>query len=228
MEGKVVVITGAKGGLGNTVTETFLNAGATVVGVSRSIKQSDFPHPRFIALSGELSNGDAARSLAEQVVQRCGRLDALVHLVGGFAAKSVAETDDTTWERMFDINAKSAFYMTKAVIPAMRAAGGGRIIAIGTRAALEPTANLGAYAASKAALIALIRTLALENKDAGITANAVVPVTIDTPANRAADPKADPSRWISPRTLAGLILWLAGPEGGQVSGAVIPVYGRDV
>jgi NAD(P)-dependent dehydrogenase (short-subunit alcohol dehydrogenase family) len=95
LDGKVTLITGAKGGLGSFVTNAFLDAGAKVVGVSRSIQASDFPHPEFCAMAADLSNGDAARELAEEVVDRFGRIDALVHVMGGFAGgKSVAETDD--------------------------------------------------------------------------------------------------------------------------------------
>jgi NAD(P)-dependent dehydrogenase (short-subunit alcohol dehydrogenase family) len=229
MEGKVVLITGAKGGLGNYVTKSFLTAGAMVAGVSRSIKQSDFPHANFTAIAGELTSSNSASAIAGATLQKFGRIDGLVHLVGGFGGvKSVADTDDATFETMSDLNFRSAFFIAKAVLPAMRKAGSGRIIAIGSRAALEPAPGIGPYAASKAALVSLIRTIAAENKDAGITANVLLPGTIDTPANRAADPKADTSKWINPEKLAGLILWLVGDGASQVSGAVIPVYGRDI
>ena len=229
MQGKVVLVTGAKGGLGNYVTQAFLGAGAVVAGVSRSIKQSDFPHPNFTAVAGELTNSDSAGAVAGAALQKHGHIDALVHLVGGFGGvKPVPETDDATFEKMTDLNFRSAFYIAKAVLPAMRKAGSGRVVAIGSRAALESAAGIGAYAASKAALISLIRTIASENKDLGITANVLLPGTIDTPANRSADPSADTSKWINPEKLAGLILWLAGDGASQVSGAVIPVYGRDI
>ena len=105
LEGKVTLVTGAKGGLGSFVTEAFLAAGAKVVGVSRSIQASDFSHPEFTAMAAELSSGEAARKLAEEVVARFGRIDALVHVMGGFAGgKSVAETDDATFEKMLDLN----------------------------------------------------------------------------------------------------------------------------
>src|SRR6202030_28805 len=121
----------------------------------------------------------------ETVVARFGRVDILIHLVGGFAGgQTVDAMDDSTWQRMFDANLNSAFYILRAVIPEMRKAGGGRIVAIGSRAAEEPGAGVGAYSASKAALVSLIKTVALENNDAGITANVILPGTMDTPANR--------------------------------------------
>jgi NAD(P)-dependent dehydrogenase (short-subunit alcohol dehydrogenase family) len=129
---------------------------------------------------------------------------------------------------MLEMNLRSAFYIARAVLPHMRAAGSGRILAIGSRAAVEPGAGAGAYSASKAALVSLIRTLAVENKDRCISANVILPGTMDTPANRAADPKADFSRWVQPSQVAGMLLHLASDAAAQVSGAVIPVYGRDI
>jgi NAD(P)-dependent dehydrogenase (short-subunit alcohol dehydrogenase family) len=107
----------------------------------------------------------------------------------------------------------------------MRHAKTGRIIAIGSRAAVDPGPTIAGYNASKAALVSLIRTVALENKDVGITANVILPGTMDTPANRASDPKADFSKWVQPASIASLIVWLAGDQAKDLTGAVIPVYG---
>ncbi len=228
LDNKVVLITGAKGGLGSNVTQAFLDAGATVVGVSRSIAASDFPYPGFIAMPAELSSGDAARELADKVVAGHQRIDALIHLVGGFAGgKSVADTDDATVDRMFDLNFKSALYIIRAVLPHMREQKSGRILAVGSRAAVEPAPAAGVYAASKAALVSLVRTVARENSDLCISANIVLPGTMDTPANRAADPSADFSKWVQPSQVAGILLHLASDQASQVNGAVIPVYGKD-
>ena len=165
----------------------------------------------------------------DQVVARFGRLDVLAHTVGGFAGgQSVADTDDATFQRMFDLNLNSVFHILRAAIPPLRQASQGRIIAIGSRAALEPGPGVGAYSASKAAMVSLVKTVALENKDAGLTANVILPGTMDTPANRKAMPNADFSKWVRPATVAGLITWLAGDAGKDVNGAVIPVYGSDV
>ena len=110
----------------------------------------------------------------------------------------------------------------------MRKTGNGRIVAIGSRAAMEPGAGVGAYSASKAAMVSLIRTVALENKDVGITANVILPGTMDTPANRKAMPKSDFSKWVRPAAVASLITWLVSDAGKDVNGAVIPVYGSEV
>lgn len=229
LEGKVALITGASGGLGAPVTRAFVEAGANVIGVSRSIQTLDFPHPAFTAMPAELTSSEAARSVADAVASRFGRIDVLAHLVGGFAGgEPVEETSDATLEQMLELNLKSAFFMIRAVLPHMRRQGGGRILAIGSRAAVEPASRIGAYAASKAALVALIRTVAKENKDRGITANILLPATMDTPANRAAEPGADFTRWVQPAQVAALLVHLASEAASQITGAVIPVYGRQL
>jgi NAD(P)-dependent dehydrogenase (short-subunit alcohol dehydrogenase family) len=225
---KVVLITGAKGGLGTFVTNVFLEAGARVFGVSRSIADSDFPYEGFTAMPAELSSSGSARDLVDAVVARSGRIDGLVHLVGGFAGgQPVAETEDATLERMLDLNLRSAFHLVRAVLPQMRGQGSGRILAIGSKAAVEPTAMAGAYAASKAALVSLIRTVARENSDRRIAANVVLPGTMDTPANRAAEPGADFSKWVHPCQVAKLLVYLASDSASSTNGAVIPAYGGE-
>ena len=227
MTAKVALVTGADGGLGAHVTKALLDAGFTVVGVSPKIRQNSFDHPQFIAQPATLNSLEAAKKATEAVIARFGKIDILAHLVGGFAGgQSVADTDDATFQRMFDMNVNSAFHTLRAVIPQMRKAGSGRIIAIGSRAAESPGATVGAYSASKAALVSLIRTAAIENKDAGISANVILPGTMDTPANRAAMPGADISQWVQPTSVASLVVWLASEGGKDVTGAAIPAYGR--
>ena len=229
MKGKIALVTGANGALGSHVTKALLDAGVAVVGVSRKIQQSEFDSTSFTALPAEISTAAGAKSMVDSVVARFGRLDVVVHTVGGFAGgQSIAETDDATFQRMLDVNLNSTFYLLRAVLSTMRKTGNGRIIAIGSRAALEPGPRVGAYSASKAAMVSLIKTVALENKDVGITANVILPATIDTPANRTAMPNADYSKWVQPASIAALIVWLASDIGRDVNGAAIPVYGSDV
>jgi NAD(P)-dependent dehydrogenase (short-subunit alcohol dehydrogenase family) len=226
MTGKIVLVTGANGGLGTHVTRAFLDAGARVIGTSRKIQQSDFASPNFTAIAAEISSREAAAKLVGQVVTQFEKIDVLAHTVGGFAGgQSVAETDDATFRQMFDLNLNATFHILRAVIPVMRKVGSGRIIAVGSRAALEPGAGMGAYSASKAAMVSLMRTVALENQDVGITANVVLPGTMDTPGNRKAMPNADFSKWVEPAAVASLIAWLAGDAGKDISGAAIPIYG---
>jgi NAD(P)-dependent dehydrogenase (short-subunit alcohol dehydrogenase family) len=179
-------------------------------------------------MPAEISAAESAKNLVAQVVARFGRIDVLTHTVGAFAGgQSIAETDDATFKKMLDLNFNSAFYLLRAAVPAIRKTGNGRIIAIGSRAAVDPGPGVGAYSASKAALVSLIRTVAAENKDAGVTANVILPGTIDTPTNRKAIPNADISKWVQPANIASLIVWLASDAGAGVNGSVIPVYGKD-
>jgi NAD(P)-dependent dehydrogenase (short-subunit alcohol dehydrogenase family) len=227
MPARTAFVTGASGGLGTHVTQAMLDAGFAVIGLAPRIQQSDVDHPNFTAFPAAVDSLDAAKKAVERVITQFGKIDLLAHLVGGFSGgKTIAETDDATFQRMFDINLNSAFHILRAVLPHMRKAGSGRIVAIGSRAAEAPGAGVGAYSASKAALVSLVRTVALENKDAGITANVILPGTIDTPANRKAMPGADTTTWVQPASIASLILWLAGDAGKDVTGAAIPLYGR--
>src|SRR5258708_32355065 len=176
MNNNVVLITGAKGGLGSFVTRRFLATGATVVGTSRSISQADFPEANFVALPVDFTKAGAVRAAVESIVSRFCRLDVLVHAVGGFAGgQTVAETDDATWERMRDLNLTSAFYVLRAAIPHLRKSGNGRIVAIGGLTAVEPHPQLGADITFKSSLAMLLLPVALENKNAGLTANVVLP-----------------------------------------------------
>jgi NAD(P)-dependent dehydrogenase (short-subunit alcohol dehydrogenase family) len=227
MTGKIALVTGANGGLGTHVTKALLDAGFAVVGLARKIQASDFDHPHFTALPASLDSLDAAKKAVETVIAHFGKIDVLAHTVGGFAGGSaVAETDDATFQRMLDANFYSSIHILRAVIPYMRKAGSGRIVAIGSRASEDPGPGVGAYSASKAALVSLIKTVARENKDAGITANVILPGTIDTAANRKDMPGADTSQWVQPASIASLTVWLAGDAGKDVTGAAIPVYGK--
>ncbi|HEY2842443.1 MAG TPA: SDR family NAD(P)-dependent oxidoreductase [Bryobacteraceae bacterium] len=229
LENKIALITGANGGLGMAVTSAFLAAGARVAGVSPNIKDSDFGHANFDAFPGEISSGQAARAVCSAVLAKFGRIDVLVHLVGAFTGgQPVSETEDATLQKMLDTNLIAAFYMIRAALPDMRARGSGCILAIGSRTAVEPAPMVGAYSASKAALVSLVRTVALENKDRGISANVVLPGTMDTPANRAAMPNADASKWVQPGQVASLLVHLASDQAAQITGAVIPVLGAEL
>jgi len=226
LEGKVVLVTGATGGLGTAVTQAFLDSGASVAAVSRSTPAPTGGRKNLFGIAADLTVPGEAPHAVEAAVARFGRVDVLAHLAGGFdGGTPVGQTDDPVWTRMFDLNVHAAFYVLRAVLPGMLEAGRGRILAIGSRTALEPAATLSAYGASKAALVALIRTVALEVKQKGITANVVLPSVIDTPANRAADPSADFGKWVKPESIARLLVWLAA-AGDDVNGAVIPIYGR--
>lgn len=228
MSDRTIFITGAKGGLGSHITNYFLRTGATVVGASRTITQSDFAAPNFIPLPVDFTAPAAVRDAVASVISRFGRLDVLIHVMGGFAGgKSVSDTDDTTWNQMRDANLTSAFYVLRAAIPHLRKSTHGRIIAIGSLTASQPHAHLGPYVVFKSALATLIQTVALENKDAGLTANAVLPGTMDTPANRKSMPNSDFSKWLQPADVARLVSWLASEDSAHVTGALIPIDGAN-
>jgi len=220
----VVLITGATGGLGTAVVQTFLQSGASAVfGAALSWQGEQIPEGRFHPIEADLATSAGCAA----VVERTGTVDALVHCVGGFAGgQPVAETEDQTWDLMMNLNLRAAFCMCRAVLPGMLKAGFGRIVAVGSRTGIEPAAGLSAYGVSKAGLVALIRTIAVEVKGTGVTANVVMPSVIDTAANRAAMSKADSRKWVRPESIAGVLLWLASKDAADVNGAVIPVYGN--
>ena len=214
---RIVVITGATGGLGTSVVEAFRKEGDEVVPVSRSGGE----------FRADLSRAEDAAALVRAVMGRFGRIDVLVHTTGGFAAGgTVAETGIDVWQRMMDINFHAALNTIRAVLPPMIEANKGRIVAVGSRAGVQLSAGLGAYSVSKAALNALVQTVALEVKDQGITANVVLPSTIDTPANRSWGSSEQAAQWVTPASIAGAIVWLASHAAADVNGALIPVFGR--
>ncbi len=226
MTQKVIVIFGANGGLGKAVTSAFLATGAIVVGVSRDIAQSEFAAANFQARPADLSSQEAARTLLDGVVAEHGRLDAVVNLVGAFEMGKPVEVADA-WEKMLTPNFRVALWVFSAALVHMKRQGAGRLIAIGSKTAVEPAALMGPYNVSKAALVSLVRTIAREVKDSGITANAVLPGTMDTPANRAAMPAVDPTRWVQTGAVAELLVYLASDAAAAMNGAVIPLLGAD-
>lgn len=223
---QTVVVTGATGGLGTSVADLFLSAGAIVVGVTSKMRETPLK-PNYVQVAADLTSTKSVDNMLAAALEPTGKIDALVHTVGGFAGGTpVHETDEATWDRMMNLNLKAAFLVTRAVLRPMIAASYGRIVAVGARPGVAPVAGLGAYGASKAGLHTLIQTIALEGKEYGVTANVVMPSIIDTPANREAMPDADLSKWAAPESIAQQILWLCSEEAADVSGALLPVYGR--
>jgi NAD(P)-dependent dehydrogenase (short-subunit alcohol dehydrogenase family) len=224
MKDKVVFITGSNGGLGSSVTHAFLERGARVIGASRKISATDFPFPNFEPLVLNFENLEEIRRGVTKIIEHYGRLDILVHVLGGFAGgQSVADTSDATWEQMHSLNLTAAFRVFRETIPHLRKSTAGRLIAIGSLSAAQPHANLGAYVTSKAALSSLVQTVALENADAGLTANLILPDTMDTPANRKSMPGADFSKWVKTRDVAELVLSLAEDQAKHLTGLAIPI-----
>lgn len=222
--GKVVLITGASGGLGAAVTQAFLAHGASVAAVA-----SKWPNPPagVTALAADLSGEAGCASVVSATIERFGHVDALMHLVGGFAGgSSIEATPLDEYDKMMSVNFRTALNMLRAVLPAMKARGQGTIAMIGSKAAVEHPKGLGAYNASKAAMVALVRTAAAECKQSGVTVNAVLPSTISTPAMRAEATEEEAAKWVTPESIADLLVWLCGRAGRDVTGALLPVYGR--
>jgi len=218
-----ILITGASGGLGGAVVEAFHRTGATVYGATLAWKNQPHSNPKFIPLEADLLQA----AECDRVAKAASPVDALVHLVGGIAGgQSVAETSDATWNQMLDLNLRSAYSMFRAVLPEMIKSGRGRILTVGSRAVEQPFANYAAYTVSKAALVTLVKSVAVEVKDSGITANVVLPSVIDTPANRVAMATGDPSKRVTPESIAGLLVWLASDAARDINGASIPIYGK--
>jgi NAD(P)-dependent dehydrogenase (short-subunit alcohol dehydrogenase family) len=222
---RVVLVTGASGGLGAPLVADLLAHGFIVAGAARSLKTLP-KRDGFFPIEADLLRPEGPREAVERTLAATGRIDALVHALGGFAGgENVEKTDDATWQRMMDLNLGAAFRVFREVLPQFRQRGHGRLVAIGSRAAVEPQPTLSAYSVSKAGLVALVRTIALEVAGTDVTANVVLPSTIDTPSNRASDPRADTSGWVTPTSIASLVRWLISDDAKDVNGAVVPIYG---
>jgi NAD(P)-dependent dehydrogenase (short-subunit alcohol dehydrogenase family) len=225
MDGKVIVVTGASGALGKVVAEAALARGARVAGVDHAASQLPATDNRIELGGVDLSDASSAKKSIDAAVAHFGRLDALVNIAGGFAFETVADGDPQTWQRMYALNVLTALNASRSAIPHLVASGAGRIVNVGAMGALQAGSGMGAYAASKAGVHRLTEALAAEWKGR-ITVNAVLPSTIDTPANRASMPRADFAKWVTPQELADVILFLASDAASAVTGALLPVSGR--
>jgi NAD(P)-dependent dehydrogenase (short-subunit alcohol dehydrogenase family) len=223
------IVTGGTGGLGAAVTRRFLAASwRTVVPWydERELQRLD-DHPLLTMIRADLFDpAAAAECAAAGAADPAAPLTAVVNLVGGFAVgKRIHETPVETFEQQLRLNVLSAYLACQAALPHLIAAGGGSIVCVSSRAALRPFPGAAGYVTSKAAVLGLVDALAVEYRDDGVRANAVLPSVIDTPANRASMPDADHGRWVKPEQIAEVIFGLCtGPD--VVSGAHIPVYGR--
>lgn len=224
------IVTGGTGGLGAAVVTRLLDDGWRVV--VPWVVEAELE--RVQERSGlELIQADLFDpSAVAEVVGRAAEdgtppLRGLVNLVGGFAAGGrVHETAIEEFEKQFRLNLRATYLMTQAALPRMLEDGGGSIVCVGTRAAVQPFKGAAGYISSKAAVIAFSEAVAVEYRDDGIRCNAILPSVIDTPGNRASMPDADHERWVKPPAIAGVISDLLSDDSSPVSGAAIPVYGR--
>jgi 3-oxoacyl-[acyl-carrier protein] reductase len=202
-----------------------LARGARVAGVDHAPVQIAATENRIDIGGVDLTDATQARKAIDTVASHFGGIHALINIAGGFAFEAIAEGDPKTWQRMYALNVLTSLNASRSAIPYLTASRTGRIVNVGAMGALQATAGMGAYAASKAGVHRLTEALAAEWKGS-ITVNAVLPSTIDTPANRASMPKADFEKWVSPEELANVILFLASDAASAVTGALLPVSGR--
>ncbi|WP_428574483.1 SDR family NAD(P)-dependent oxidoreductase [Ramlibacter sp.] len=224
----VVLVTGAAGQLGRAVATRLRDDGARLLLVDRATGPlASFAGEGVEAIEADLLQVEQVRAAVERGVARFGRIDAVCHIAGGFRmGPAVHETTARDWEFLMDLNARSLVHVANAVVPGMISRGRGAIVTVGAAAALRGGANMGAYAASKSAVIRLTESMSAELREHGINVNCVLPSIIDTPDNRSAMPQADPSRWVAPEKLASVIAFLLSDDASAVHGASIPVTGR--
>lgn len=224
------LVTGGTGGLGAAVTARLLDDGWRVVVPWVAERELERVERRdgLELVQADLFESDAVETA---VLQAAGRADAplraVVNLVGGFAAGArVAETPIEQFEAQLRLNLRPTYLVTQAALPHLVAAGGGAVVCVGTRAALQPFPGAAGYVTAKAGVIAFAQAVAVEYRDEGVRCNALLPSVIDTPANRAAMPSADFTKWVEPAQIAATIAFLCSDDGAATSGAAIPVYGR--
>lgn len=232
-EGKVVLVAGGTGGLGRAVSLAFLEEGAQVVATYR--KQEEFDALKYAAGANstrleahhiDVTDAAAVRQLLEKIHVQPTRLEALVNTVGGYAGGvKLWEMETKTFDQMLTLNLRSGYVLARAAVPVMLKQGQGAIVNVAAKAALDHGAGAAAYAASKAAAVAMMDSLAADLQGCGVRVNTVLPSIIDTPANRQAMPKADFSHWPKPEDIARVILFLCSEEARVIHGAAIPVYG---
>ncbi len=232
--GQVVIVTGAAGNLGQAVGRAFLTAGANLAltdhaegRLGRIFADIAGSPDHFLADSVDATDTDAVEAMIAETLDRLGRVDVLVNTVGGFhGGTAVHETSLETWDLMLNLNARSVFIASRAVIPHMLQQGSGKIVSVAAQSGLKGGMKNAAYSASKSAVIRLTESMAAELKGSGITVNCILPHIIDTPQNSQAMPLADHRRWVKPEALADVILFLASDAAREVHGAAVPVYGK--
>jgi len=230
---RVVLIAGASGALGSAVACEFAQTQARLVLAGRSeqklesvVGETGLPAERVFAVVADVTQVDGVSALLEDAAARFGRIDVLLNTVGGWGGgTSLGETSIEQWEGMMSLNLRSAFLLSRAVLPGMLENGWGRIVHVSSKTAVEPRANQAGYAVAKMGVITLTETIAAEVKGSGVTANVILPSIIDTSANRDAMPKADPRKWVEPARIAATMHFLCSDAAASINGARVPIYG---
>ena len=232
--GKVVLVAGGTGGLGHAVSLAFLAEGAKVIVTYRESRGIEELKSEAVGMPGvlegvqaDVTDEAAITKLIDEIVTKHGHLDALVNAVGGYAGGvKMWETESKVFDRMLNLNLRSGYVLARAAVPVMLKQGSGAIVNVAAKAAIDHGAGASAYAASKAAAVALMDSLAADVKGTGVRVNSVLPSIIDTAVNREAMPDANFAVWPKPEEIAHVILFLASDQAQVIQGAAIPVYGR--
>ena len=226
---RTVLVTGAAGNLGAAVAAEFSQRCANQVDMDlkgEALAKAYGTWAQTVAAPVDLLEQAQVDTAVERVVARFGRIDVLVNLAGGFRmGEPVHAMAESTWNFMLDLNVRSLLHAVPAVVPHMLAGGGGKIVNVGAFAAQRGAAQMGAYIASKSAVIRLTESMAAALREQNVNVNCVLPTIIDTPQNRAAMPNADPAKWVAPGDLAKVIAFLASDAARAVHGAALPVSG---
>lgn len=229
---RTILVTGASGHLGRAVVQHFADRGAQLALLDLAASDwsladpKGLPAERWLALPADLLNREQTAQAVDKVLQRFGRIDALINLAGGFAmGEPVHATSDETWDLLFNLNTRTLLNAVRATVPHLLAQRSGKIVNIGAASAQQGLGQMGAYCASKSAVIRITESMAAELREQGINVNCVLPTILDTPANRAAMPEADPTRWVAPADLAAVIAFLASDAARAIHGAALPVRG---
>jgi NAD(P)-dependent dehydrogenase (short-subunit alcohol dehydrogenase family) len=228
---RVAIVTGGSGALGQAVTRRFLAEGALVCVpwiVEHERERLEASIPREAPARLQLERCDvvddaAVERLVRELVERHRRLDVVVSAVGGFAMGELVQTDRALWDTMLRLNLTSAYVIARAALPHMLTAGSGRIVAVASRAVVPPAGGFIAYTVAKAGVITFVQALAAETRGRGVTVNAVLPSTMDTPANRVSMPDVDPQTWVPVDAVADAVAYLAAESSAHVTGTLLAI-----
>jgi len=226
---KVVLITGGTGAFGRTLVKRFLDTGAKTIASFRNETEAvklKRVNPQVEIIKLDISSEKEILKAVPILIRKFAKIDILVNTVGGYlGGKNVTQLGEGEWETMMNLNLKSAFLISKHVIPIMKSGNGGKIIHVSSKTGLKSDGYDSAYAASKAALIRFVESISLEFREDKISINCILPTTIDTEANRRAMPNADFGKWLSSEDLANVVLFLSSSDSKVINGAAIQTYG---
>jgi NAD(P)-dependent dehydrogenase (short-subunit alcohol dehydrogenase family) len=234
MKTKTILITGASGNLGSAVIRTFAEFNYNLVLISRNteknfelIKELNYPEDKFLIISGDVTSESSIEDFVKETIGKFNNIDILIHIAGTYnGGKPLYDTSTEIWDNLFNLNAKSLFFLSKSIVPIMIKQGSGIIITLSSKSALETSKNSSIYSASKNVTLKLTESLAKELNEKNIRVNCILPSIIDTPENRKSMPNQDFTKWINPDSIAGVIKFLISDDAKDINGASVPVYGN--